>query len=348
MRYISVFSGIEAASVAWQPLGWEAVAFSEIEPFPCDLLSHYYPSVPNLGDISKIDWKEYHGKIDIVVGGSPCQSFSIAGQREGMGGASGLVREYFRFLQEVHPTWFVWENVPGVFSSNKGRDFPFIVSKWHELGYNVSWRVLDAQFFGVAQRRRRVFAVGHSGNWRYPAKVLFEQESLRGNTTKSRKKRQAHPGCTQASPSASGCNLYNGEVTGEIACSPIAPAIGASGPPYSRTGNERTEIEALVYQPVILKEKEGKPGGGKGPLYGDKSFTLNCSQDQTLIWQGVRRLTPLEAERLQGFQDGYTDIEFRGKHAVDSVRYKALGNSMCVNVMRWIGERIQKVEDGEF
>lgn len=130
-------------------------------------------------------------------------------------------------------------------------------------------------------------------------------------------------------------------------CAPIAPPIGASGPPYSRTGNERTEVEALVCQPTIMKQREEKLGGGKGPLFGDKSFTLAYGQDQTLFWHGVRRLTPIEAERLQGFQDGYTDIEFLGKPAADGVRYKALGNSMCVNVMRWIGERIQKVENGE-
>lgn len=190
MRYISVCSGIEAASVAWEPLGWEPVTFAEIDPFPKAVLKSRYPDVPDLGDISQVDWRPYRGKVDLVVGGTPCQSFSIAGKREGLDGASGLVREYFRLLRIVMPRWFVWENVPGALSSNRGEDFRFILRQWEELGYTVAWRILDAQYFGVAQRRRRVFAVGYLGNWRNPFKVLFEPESLSGNPPPSRKARE--------------------------------------------------------------------------------------------------------------------------------------------------------------
>ena len=190
MKYLSICSGIEAASVAWSPLGWEPVAFAEIDAFPSAVLKHRFPHIPNLGDISKIDWRPYHGKIDLLVGGTPCQSFSVAGKREGLDGASGLVREYFRILQEAQPEWFLWENVPGCLSSNGGKDFHFILRQWSELGYHVSWATLDAQFFGVPQRRRRVFAVGHIGDWRNPAKVLFERSCLRWNTSSSGKKRQ--------------------------------------------------------------------------------------------------------------------------------------------------------------
>ena len=704
MRYISVFSGIEAATVAWKSLGWEAVAFSEIEPFPCAVLKHHYPNVPNLGDIAKVDWSPYaDGSIDIVVGGSPCQSFSVAGKRAGLEGASGLVYEYFRILREVHPRFFLWENVPGCQSSGdpKGSDFEFILKQWSDLGYHVAWRILDAQYFRVAQRRRRVFAFGSLRDWRDPVKVLFEPEGLPGDTPPRRKKGQEnprgtaygtgkashwsggpHPSLSQSHKGSGGigmsdqelfsqggaglvsgyrmtafgeytdddtastlkqrdykdatdlvcetktfryddysqyveedlarpvmardykgptdlvveqeCKAYTqssfasykegvgtlraeggdngggsetliaqcfayrgtgdykqddvgatltslgsetncggetlilddqggsqmsvykdtvgtlraqthghepivyslagntidrqiqnggngagfqedisytlntvdrhavaecysfdslssnsmkspnpnsgcrkvdvsktldtsngdpsknqggiavcyafaqnqreevrdlddcaGSVSAEpgshqqtYVCAPVAPTIGASGPPYSRPGNERVETEALVVQktlvetgqgywqeseisgtlraegenrpsrpsnvifttaPLCIKDREGKPGGGKGLLIGeDKSFTLSCNQSQAMFHQAsVRRLTPKECERLQAFPDDYTNIEFNGKPAPDGARYKALGNSMCVSVMRWIGERIQALEDGK-
>lgn len=151
-RYVSIFSGVEAATLAWEPLGWEPVAFSEIEPFPCAVLAERWPDVPNLGDITKIDWKEeIDGAIDLVVGGSPCQSFSVAGKREGLKGASGLMFEYIRCVQELRPRWFLWENVPGALTSEDGGAFGQLLREMDELGYSLAWRVLDAQFFGVAQ-----------------------------------------------------------------------------------------------------------------------------------------------------------------------------------------------------
>ena len=161
MRYISVFSGIEAASAAWEPLGWEPVAFAEIDEFPSAVLRARYPNVPNLGDITKVDWRPYRGAVDIVVGGSPCQAFSIAGKRQGLMDARGqLMLEYVRAVAEIEPEWFLWENVPGVLSQDKGRAFGTLLREMDELGYGMAWRILDAQFFGVAQRRRRVFLVG--------------------------------------------------------------------------------------------------------------------------------------------------------------------------------------------
>lgn len=163
MKYVSIFSGIEAATVAWHPLGWEPLAFSEIDPFPSTVLQHHYPDIPNLGDITKIDWSPYVGAADIVVGGSPCQSFSVAGKREGLAGASGLMFEYIRAVRELRPRWFVWENVPGAFTSERGEAYRQLLSEMDALGYGLAWRVLDAQFFGVAQRRERVFLVGSLG-----------------------------------------------------------------------------------------------------------------------------------------------------------------------------------------
>ena len=194
MRFISLFSGIEAASVAWGPLGWEAAAFAEIEPFPCAVLKYRFPDVPNLGDVTKIDWRSFieeSGPVDLVCGGSPCQSFSIAGGREGLDGESRLMYEYIRAVDEVRPRWLLWENVPGVFSIDGGRAFGILIDALEELGYGLAWRTLDAQFFGVAQRRRRVFVVGHIGDVGRAAAVLFDAESVRGNTLTGREKRAA-------------------------------------------------------------------------------------------------------------------------------------------------------------
>lgn len=194
MRFISLFSGIEAASVAWGPLGWEAAAFAEIEPFPCAVLKYRFPDVPNLGDVTKIDWRSFieeSGPVDLVCGGSPCQSFSIAGGREGLDGESRLMYEYIRAVDEVRPRWLLWENVPGVFSIDGGRAFGILIDALEELGYGLAWRTLDAQFFGVAQRRRRCFVVGHIGDVGRAAAVLFDAESVRGNTLTGREKRAA-------------------------------------------------------------------------------------------------------------------------------------------------------------
>ena len=439
MKYISVCSGIEAATVAWHGLGWEPVAFAEIDAFPSAVLAHHFPTVPNLGDISKVDWRPYRGTVDLVVGGTPCQSFSIAGKREGLDGASGLVFEYFRLLREVQPRWFVWENVPGSFSSNKGTDFQSILRAWDECGYHVAWRVLDAQHFGVPQRRRRIFAVGHLGDWRYPAKVLFEPQSLRGDTAKKRKegKGSATPaegssGVWPARVSSTlnaafgkklglenqhineGAPLFvpvsfqqnqlgevrTGDVVGTLNTNSnpsgrntpmICGTLAASGAGTSRPAGQGNELDFLVpsLSPVTLRMRSGCEGGGKGALLSeDRSLTLATGNDQVLFdpvpfeqnerdevrvlpgYVGalqaqpgmkqqtyldelmprlaVRRLTPTECERLQGFPDGWTDIPYRGKdHAPDGPRYKALGNSMAVPCMRWIGERINNIENQE-
>ena len=199
VRYVSVFSGIEAASVAWEPLGWEPAAFCEIDAFPSAVLAERYPDVPNLGDITKVDWGEFineHGRPDVLVGGSPCQSFSIAGGRESLGGESRLMFEYIRAVQDLRPRWLLWENVPGVLNT-RDNAFVQLLDSLQELGYSLAWRVLDAQFFGVAQRRRRVFLVGHLGDGGACAAVLFESESVRGNTAPSREKRQKLATCAK-------------------------------------------------------------------------------------------------------------------------------------------------------
>ena len=315
MRYGSVCSGIEAATMGWHHMGWEPAFFSEIEEFPRQVLAHHYPDTPCHGDFTTIKDDDY-GSIELLVGGTPCQSFSVAGLRGGMADERGnLALEYLKLAQRKRPRWLVWENVPGVLSSSGGRDFGAFLGGLVECGYGFAYRVLDAQYFGVAQRRRRVFVVGYLGDWRRSAAVLFERESLLGNPAPSREEGEK-----------------------------VAPAV-TTGPPFSRTRNERVECEAIV--PVAYdKQRIGQYGDG------EVSSTLAArdykdATDLVATSLSVRRLTPTECERLQGFPDGFTQIPYRNKPAEkcpDGPRYKALGNSMAVPVMRWIGERIQQVE----
>ena len=206
MRYLSLFSGIEAASVACEGMGWEALAFAEIDPFPSAVLAERFPDVPNLGDVTKVNWRSFVkkcGRPDLVVGGSPCQSFSIAGTRTGLEGASGLMWEYVRAVREVRPEWVLWENVPGALSSSNGEDFRCLLEALDALGYGLAWRVLDAQFFGVAQRRERVFLVGRLGS-RPPVEVLFEPEGVRWDPTPSREKRKELAAAAGRGPACAG------------------------------------------------------------------------------------------------------------------------------------------------
>lgn len=213
MRFLSLFSGIEAASVAWEPLGWEPVAFCEVEPFPCAVLEHRFPNVPNLGDIRKVDWNEFkreYGTPEVIVGGSPCQSFSIAGNRTGLAGASGLMYEYVRAVREVMPPWVVWENVPGALSVERGHAFAQLLDSLGECGYEYAWRVLDAQFFGVAQRRKRVFVVASLRGGGAPAEVLFEPQSLRRDIETDAEKRETLTAGVQGGPDRGCIGIRNG------------------------------------------------------------------------------------------------------------------------------------------
>ena len=195
MRYIDVCSGISAPTAAWKPLGWQALCYAEIEAAPRAVLAHHYPDVPLVGDFTQIKGDEY-GPVDLLVGGTPCQSFSIAGLRGGLAdGRGNLALEYLRLADRARPRWLVWENVPGVLSSNGGRDFGAILGGMGELGYGFAYRVLDAQHFGVPQRRRRVFVVGYLGDWRRAAAVLFERHGLSGHPAPRREAREETAVC---------------------------------------------------------------------------------------------------------------------------------------------------------
>ena len=445
MRYLSVCSGIEAASVAWESLGWTPVAFAEIERFPSQVLAHHFPGVPNLGDMTRYkEWDIDRGAVDLIVGGTPCQSFSVAGLRKGLEDPRGnLALTFLGMVDHYRPEWVIWENVPGVLSSSGGRDFGSFLGALGQLGYGFAYRVLDAQYFGVPQRRRRVFVVAHSsGDSRRAAEVLFEPESLRGNPTKSRASGQETAQCLTT---GTGCRydpntetlipvLYQNNQTdarlkeepktyqtviarwgtgggntplvgqpvmysvredakantfsavkSEVAncIQSTQPAttshhainyvvqafpintmtlggrpdpkndnrmtlgVGNDGDPQFTLQANHSHAVAHTFKIRGLGHYTGtnggiaKPGtGGSGYMGQDeKAYTIATSQDQHLM-QGmaVRRLTPTECERLQGFPDGWTDIL---PTTPDGPRYKAIGNSMAVPVMRWIGSRIQ-------
>ena len=305
ITYGSVCSGIEAATMAWHPLGMRATWFAEIEAFPSAVLAHHYPGTPNLGDMTKLGAQVLAGKIaapDILIGGTPCQAFSVAGMREGLADPRGALTikyveladaiDYVRTSQRKPPCIIVWENVPGVLS-DKGNAFGCFLGalagedcelqpsgkKWPDAGCvygpkrTIAWRVLDAQYFGLAQRRRRVFVVASARDGFDPVEILFERESTRRDSPPRREAKSA-----------------------------LHPTLTAQG------GGSLDDREAYVLEP-----------------------------------EGVRRTSVIEWERCQGIPDSYTHIPWRGKAAdkcPDTLRYKAIGNSMPVNIIQWLGQRL--------
>lgn len=395
MNYLSVCSGIEAATVAWHHMGWKPVGFSEIEKFPSQVLAHHYPQVTNFGDMTKYKEWQINDPVGLLVGGTPCQSFSVAGLRKGLADPRGnLALTYVGILDHFRPKWFVWENVPGVLSSSGGRDFGSFLGAVAECGYGFAYRVLDAQYFGVPQRRRRVFVVGCLGDWRSAAEVLFEPESLLGDSAPSRRTK------ARATKSIEGRSPDGKHTIGTL----MARDYKGIGNQDLKDGRGLILEGIKVYEnhPFNSRVKEmsdvcqtvtssWKTGGGNIPFVQNVAYewhnqdsrikpvdvaaTLNCNAGgreghlvQAFGWQNsasqsmsvdnisptldksktpatlknstVRRLTPKECERLQGFPDEYTNIP----KAADGNRYKALGNSMAVPVMRWIGERINNYE----
>lgn len=456
MRYMSVCSGVEAASLAWQGLGWEPVAFSEIEPFPCAVLAERFPGVPNLGDMTKIEVTDdgIHGAgfticrrdVDLLVGGTPCQSFSVAGRREGLKGTSGLAFHFVRLLREIQPTWFVWENVPGALSSRTDGqlDFNFLVGAFAECGYGLAWRILDAQYvrsksfpFAIPQRRRRLFVVGCLGDGESAGKVLFDGESLPGDTPPRRIKMQGDSGCAEGGADiadekkvtcyenhAQSSRVVEGEISPTLNCMgggsgmlPIVLEERKQGiqairrmpkTPDAQRMPDKGSLQCDIvpaqnpHDSTCVFTKEAHPRNateGQGWRETDvaKTFNTFCTGESRaeelivgydnhpndsrvteasgafaclpsnmgtggnntpLVLRTattpvasrlmVRRITPVEAERLMGFPDNWTRIPWRGKPAEkcpDAPRYKACGNSFCVNCVEWIGMRIQAQEE---
>ena len=499
MKYLSVCSGIEAASVAWEPLGWEPVGFAEIEPFPSAVLQHHYPDVCNFGDMSRLhDWLDIgiFDAPDLLCGGTPCQAFSIAGLRRSLDDARGNLSLIFCDLAnaiDTHrerdgqpPAIIFWENVPGVLNTKDnafgcflaglaGEDDPLEPpgGRWSDVGYvsgpqrAVAWRILDAQYFGLAQRRRRVFVVASARDGFDPAQVLLEFEGVRRDTAPSRETRQDVATTIAGCANGGGANGPGRDVDSVESLQVITMAHGQGGaeigfdrgptltcnheapiaayPVNFFGGNRRTDrpeggfyihmdpptSKALdsssglnptcsqggtaVLQPVITTDYKdpqaccvtghrthaltaegfdasedgtgrgnpitvfgwqnsasrsmsvsettsptldksktpavtvalrGREGGATAELGDEVGHALRASSgggDKAHVLQAmqVRRLTPVECARLQGFPDHYLDITYRGKPAADGPKYKALGNSWAVLVVRWIGRRIQ-------
>ncbi len=247
MQYGSVCSGIEAATVAWHPLGWKPQFFSEIDAAASQFLAKKYPAVPNHGDMTKFqEWPDH--AIDLLVGGTPCQSFSVAGLRKGLADPRGnLMLTYLAIVDRFRPEWLVWENVPGVLSSGGGRDFGSFLGGLGQLGYGFAYRVLDAQFVrveshprAVPQRRRRVFVVGYLGDWRRAAAVLFERESLSGDSAPRRKAGKGFARGIEIGPAGGGFADVNptldarakdgpirNQLAGAVMCADVAPTLNA-------------------------------------------------------------------------------------------------------------------------
>lgn len=400
MIYGSICSGIEAATVAWEPLGWKAAWFSEIEAFPSAVLAERWPEVVNLGDMTKIAAAVRAGEVqapDVMVGGTPCQAFSIAGLRNGLSDARGqLTLSYVELANAIddkrierreEEAIFVWENVPGVLTSHDNAFGCFLAGlagescelepsggKWSHSGCvygpqrTIAWIVKDAQYFGVAQRRKRVFVVASARKGFDPGKVLFESEGVRRDTPPSREPQTAVAALTARGVGTCGADdnqAQAGHIIAECANGDISHTLKAEGFDGSEDGTGRG-IPVIAFG-------GGNTGGnidvaacltakGQRIDFEVETFAVHGTQDpdtnlelahtlgrnhgqENAISNGVlvRRLMPVECERLQGFPDNHTQISWRGKEATecpDGPRYRAIGNSMAVPVMRWIGERI--------
>lgn len=422
MIYGSICSGIEAATVAWEPLGWRPAFFAETARFPSAVLHHHYPTVHNLGDIHGFaTWPD--ANLDILVGGTPCQGFSVAGLRAGLHDPRGnLTRIYLEVAARFRPRWVLWENVPGVRSRCDDGSWPLgaFLRGLVELGYGFAYRSLDAQYAGLAQRRQRVFVVGSSRGWASAAAVLFDRESLQGNPAPSRQAREDVAPTVAAGSHGRGPGQTADDVEGLIAGAlnsndggaddndaerhrlvpELSGAIGArdrkgqntsvnQGPPLivhrlRAGGFDASEDgigrgvplihDAIAFDTtqVTSHENRSQPGPGRpvhtlsgkahapAVAFAELADPIAANQARTYTREGthnfrisnvahsavgVRRLTPRECERLQGFPDDYTLIPYRGKPAKDGPRYEALGNSMAVPEIRWIGERIAAVDE---
>jgi DNA (cytosine-5)-methyltransferase 1 len=394
VRFGSVCSGIEAASVAWGPLGWKAAWFSEIEPFPSAVLGHHYPEVKNLGDMTQIPALIKRGEVeapDILCGGTPCQAFSVAGLRRSLDDARGNLSLTFceianaidsvRRSAGMAASIVFWENVPGVLSTKDnafgcflaglaGEDEPLVApgGKWTDAGVvfgparAVAWRTLDAQYFGVAQRRKRVFVVASARDGFDPAAVLLEFDGVRRDSAPSREAGQRVANSLVERLDRGGGNSEGQRLIASQFCPPISPALKArdyKGPSSDGDGDGAPLVAHSLTASRSSTQCPNEDTTLVPVAFDTYNQTVTGDTTQTLCSRGdtpggsahlvpaiqtamqVRRLTPEECERLQGFPDGYTNIPWRGKsESPDGPRYKALGNSWAVPVVRWIGQRI--------
>lgn len=345
MRAGSLFSGIGGFDLALQRGGWEIAYQSEIEPYCTRLLTQRFPGVPNLGDITAIDPGALP-EVDLICGGFPCQGMSVAGLRAGLEDArSALFFEFARIVAAKRPRWLLIENVPGLLSSQQGRDFRTVLDTLVQLGYGLAWRVLDSRYFGVPQRRRRVFLAGCLGDTASAAEVLFESQGGSGNPAPGR---QAWQELANTVTGGSAGTRSHGKPSGSdrMTLVVVAATLNSGG----NDGGFRTEPgEHLVLARCLNAPHSLRYDGDSENFVVAHSLTaegFDASEDGTgrgtplaVSPVGVRRLTPVECERLQGFPDGWT-VPDGVANPPDSPRYRALGNAVTVPVVHWIVSRL--------
>tara|TARA_R100000541_G_scaffold12887_1_gene21519 strand:- start:6161 stop:7699 length:1539 start_codon:yes stop_codon:yes gene_type:complete len=285
LKYLSICSGIESAGVGWHPLGYECIGLAEIDPFRSAVLQYHYPEITNYEDFTKIQASDLSARPDVLVGGTPCATFSIAGLRKGLAEDRGnLALEFVKLIERLQPTWVVWENVPGILSSNGGQDLGTFLGALGELRYGFAYRVLNTEHVrtqrfpnAIPQRRRRIFVVGHiGGDWRSPAKVLFDSAPVREDAPPSRRKREENPE-KPTYRSARSDQLVEDEVAGTIA---------------ARDYKSATDL-VVEKKPVIMRDSQtgsnGKPWNDEGV-----SWSLTAHDRYTVI----ETSTPDKAPRI--------------------------------------------------
>ena len=356
MKHFDLFSGYGGFTIACEKLGVDTIGFSEVDKHAIGVLKYHYPNIQNYGDITAIKWEQIPD-FDLLTGGSPCQDFSIAGKRKGLGGArSSLAWEFIRGLRCKKPRYFLWENVKGVMSSRGGWDFANLISAFSESGYALWWQVLNAKDFGVPQNRERIFVFGvRNGN---PKEILFERENTKkieivgttigDNCTRIGERdavfsRGGVMGSLKATDykqppqlleltrnKSQGYRVYDTEGISTT----IASQAGGLG--------AKTGLYAVLTPDRINKRQNGR----RMKTDGEPSFTFN-TQDRQGIYDGVsvRRLMPIECERLMGLGDNWTKygINEKGKYELsDGARYKLCGNGVVVNVVEEIIKKLVK------
>ena len=352
MRAISLFSGVGGFELGFERTGIETVLQAERDPWCLTVLERQWPGTERVTDVRDVGAGGAGACVDLVYGGFPCQDLSVAGKRAGLGGErSNLWHEFRRVVSELRPAWCVVENVPGLHSSSGGEDFTVVATGLVELGYGVAWRILDAKFYGVPQRRRRVFvvaahdAVGRAGAER-AATVLALCESCGGNPAAGRAAGEGPPGALAIRTANTGSNgwgiglneqAYTLDGTKGQAVIDLAPALSASGRGTSRAGESRgqdplvvTGVPDLAYALAARNAKQ---------------VSLLDGQDTFITTDGVRRLTPRECERLQGWPDDHTRWTAGGRQIADSHRYRMVGNGVVAPVAEWIGHRLVAVDE---
>ena len=378
MTFGSLFAGIGGFDAGLIRAGLTPTWAVERDQQCNSVRRRHWPDEEQHTDVTTFTVRSTRHRPDLICGGFPCQDLSVAGSRAGLAGErSGLWREFRRIIADFTPGIVLIENVPGLLSSNNGRDMGTILGALGQLGYRWSYRILDSQYFGVAQRRQRVFSVGSLGGWPHPAEILFDSESVSGNSAPSREASADVATCVRGGTEVSSNERVNdvasvthtllgegfdGGEDGTGRGTPIVPVAFSS----KDCGQDAGEV-APTMRSMNFDKSHMNGGGQLAVAYSLQAGTVNARTTQqavayqchgsdigkmgTLMTDSghipfvehemvVRRLTPRECERLQSFPDDWSRYGHDGKEISDSARYGMLGNAVTVNVAHWLGSRI--------